>query len=64
MSALSDRENNAIVCFGRRLVFRSPAIVMVGMILSFYVGDVPRRQRSQLLTNMMHTMGRREDQEE
>jgi hypothetical protein len=63
MSALSDGENNAIVCFGR-LVFRSPAIVTVGMIVGFCVGDMPRRQRNQLLTNMMHTMGRREDQEE
>jgi hypothetical protein len=61
MSTLGDGENNAVVRFAR-LVFWRPAIVTVGMIVSFRVGDMPRRRQSQLFINMMDAMGRGEDQ--
>jgi hypothetical protein len=40
------------------------AIVTLGMIVSYRVSDMRRPRRSQSLINMMHAMGRGEDQEE
>jgi hypothetical protein len=42
----------------------SAAIVTLGMIVSYRVSDMRRPRRSQSLINMMHAMGRGEDQEE